>query len=161
MLADCPSFQTFTGEGSAAAAETHCYHDGLPRPSNGEVFATAEWAAFLPLALIFSADDNALTLTRIAHPVCAIPDGIMFVELERLVPDDENEYDTADRKFKNLIGAIMEELIDRSQTASFLDLDRVAIVEGPRRQPVNEDNMAEGQTQWVRMSMRWGSSEGN
>lgn len=128
-LADCPAFQTFVGAADAAAAAERIHYNALPVPATDAAEIPPElYAEFRPLALIST--DSASGFGLVANAFAEFAErGTLALELEQQYPADllANPAE-AERRFKNAVGAVMEELMDRRNTAGFLALAAIDLV---------------------------------
>ena len=99
MLSKCTHFQTWHGEvWDEAVALAHIYLGGLPRPANNNDSHTlAELNDFRPYAIVYTELEGGITFSQRAagapagSPYFFIPQGLMWIEFERLVDTQDTE----------------------------------------------------------------------
>src|SRR5688500_12676817 len=115
-LADCPAFQSLMGAANAAAALAKIYFnaiDNLPEPAEGE-FEPGTLRDLRPFAIIHG--DFPFTVSAGAFDT-PLESGSLGIIIETDYPEDLlNLPSEAERRIRNSIGAIQEELLERRNT---------------------------------------------
>jgi hypothetical protein len=144
-LAGAASFWSFCGvadmmepappEQKTDAAIQHIYLEGLPRPADGaDSYAKNEFAAYHPCAVIFTNEENGLSLDVYSAEHQAT--GALKARFYAIVPPQdvsENE-PTADAKaaFEDSIGLIINELHDLAlEGQAALAMTKISLARGP------------------------------
>lgn len=158
-LANCATFQSFVSAADATAALAKIYHDAWPTPeSGGPSHTLAEIEALRPSAIVYTEDESGFVVERDAAGGfdCARRNGGRLVAvLFRNVPS-EDKYALAKvaTDFRTTAGSIVDELMDQSETAGRLAIQRITC-SGPYRTKV--DNLqAEGDGQAYELLIEWG-----
>lgn len=154
MLADCPAWQSQCGAVDADAAAERIYHQRLPPPENQRHFDLADELVHLrPYAEVFVWPKEGYELSEVAEGAFAAS-GSVLLQLVRDVPEIyEDDPQDAEVDWTNTIGAIMEELIDRSRTAGFLALNRLVLVDYGRVE--REATTGKGEAQLAVLALEW------
>ena len=144
MLAQCQSFQTWTGSADATAALARAH---IIEPDDGTVnhpFAVLAW-------------DNASWASVGAGAGLQFqPKGEIRILLEAATdPADANLSQEPAWKFSNTVGAIIAELLDQAGTSGQLYVTNLALEENPSR--VSESYLGTaGDFFQARLTARWG-----
>lgn len=151
------AFQDFVSAADSDEAILKIYHDELPKPSVGRVHTLAEITALRPCAIIFTETDAGWTIERdaMADVGCWHPYGILHLLLFRNVPEaDKDDLGKCDTDFRTTVGLIVDNLIDMSETAGRLAIDKIT-ARGPFRTDVKELKSI-GDAQVYELIINWG-----
>lgn len=157
-LADCHAFQAWAGVASQAAALERIYFDGLPAPDNGrETYTADELAALRPYAVIWTDEEEGFRRKQVAAGAGFYfeDSGRLHLELvQEIAAADQADLSASDRKFKNALGLILDELAELAGQGGYLTATSFA-TKGPLRpHPDSEDG--EGPWQWAKLVIDWG-----
>jgi len=158
MLAACSAFQSWVGESTAAAAENHIYYDAVPMEDyveDSQLLAYNE--SIRPFALIWTGYQQGFTINEMIGA-----SGVVYVRFEQSVPDAAaNDWEEADRLFKNTLGQILQSgdtdspgLWELSITRQYTQITQMRLEQLYR---TNEDELATyGDAQAAEVSIAWG-----
>lgn len=154
-LAASAAFQSLVGAGNAAGAEARIYHDSFPRPLSGGVAHTlAEITALRPCAIVYT-EDFITAADSMGDQSCWHQEGILHAIIFRNVPlADKDNPSKVDVDFRVIMGDIIQDLIELSQTAGYLTSRKFRPI-GPHR-TANEDLNAIGDAQAYELQIEWG-----
>ncbi len=152
-LAASAAFQSLVGAADATAAAAKIYHDAFPKPANNkQAHSLDELNALRPCAIVYTEDFET---TRDATDYCWHQKGVIRAVIYRNVPTaDKNNQSKLETDFRTIMGEIMQDLIDLSETAGYLAV-RGMRTEGPYRTD-NEELNAIGDAQAYELIIRWG-----
>lgn len=156
-LANCDSFQSLVSASTASRAAEMIYHDAWPKPQSGLPEHTlAEIQALRPCAIVYTEDDRGFVANRDASAdICWHISGIIHIVIFRNVPViDVNDPSNVDVDFRTIIGNILSDLINLSETAGMLASRRITF-EGPWRTDV-KDLKSVGDAQAAKLIIEWG-----
>lgn len=148
MLADAPAFRALAS-GVTTAEQAHArmiHYDALPPPEGDQAVHTPdELNKLRPFAILFTAEQNGYRRRRTATG-CFVESGQIVLHLECNIPaalaSDRSE---ALRRFKNSLGAILDDLEPLTEQAGYLaanafDVQMLAL-EAEDAIPMNGDNV--------------------
>jgi hypothetical protein len=132
MLADAAAFRTWCSAADQAAALAKIFHEGLPKPANGETHTRAELENYRPYAVIFTDDQNGFSRNLDAEGSFEAS-GRLKLRLYQTADDDAGDEPTSDAnlRFKNAVGAILDDLCAAVATAGYLAFERIRVDAGP------------------------------
>lgn len=162
-LAASATFQALTGAADANAALERIYHDNFPTAAaacDGGDYTADELNDIRPCARVWTSMENGFRMQRTAAGSSGFEfndSGVVMVELWRNVPPAIENNDTeVDMTFKNLLGAIYEELGVLAGQGGYLAFQSLVMDEGPFR--THEDERpTKGYGQGVIFSLAWGA----
>lgn len=110
-IANSAKFQEWTSTASEAAALARIYLEAVPRPAGKESFTAAEAAALLPLALIMDAENEPFIYNRATQGAfqsyeASSAKSVRFIASLNPANPEQEEI----RKFKNIVGTIIEQV---------------------------------------------------
>ena len=161
MLAACTAFQTWVGESTAAAAKDHIYYDSVPQQDYTEDSQPLAWnESIRPFALIWTGYQQGFALNELIGG-----SGLVFVRLEQSVPDTSaNDWEEADRLFKNTLGSIIHSgdtsspgLWELSITRQYTQITQIRLEALFRTSPDEYDTY--GDAQAAELSIAWGVTQ--
>lgn len=134
-VADCASFRAWVKAGDREAALASIYHEGLPKPPEGQQAYTREdLVALRPFALVWTETKNGfgLTLSSFGSHAEYAAAGRLHLQLCQNCPDRLGDDPTSETNlaFRNFAGALLDELATLSGTAGYLCFQQ-AKSEGP------------------------------
>lgn len=137
-LANCATWQSWvgaSGTGAADVAVARIYDEALPPSTSGNQHTLAELKAARPFALL-TTESAGLSVT--AAPVTTSDYGVLtLIIYDNVPPDIERDDGEIAVRFENKLGAIMYELSQNRDTASYLALDNIELQHWGRT-PKNE-----------------------
>jgi hypothetical protein len=163
-LANCARFRTWAGVADVPAALAKIFPCGVPEPDalpNGSIpdsYTADQLTALRPFALLWADENNGWRTGRVATEAWDEA-GQLFIALEQAI-DPALVHDRAgmDRRFKNHLGVIANELTELAYQGGFLAIDQI-IVRGPwRAHP--DDVKHEGDHLFAHLQVTWGLGRG-
>lgn len=155
MLANAAAVRTWMGAGSVALALARIYHEALPPPSDNKAdYTPAELTTYRPFIILSTDEQDGYRKTAQAMGLFGAA-GRLRIELEQDVPElvAGNPAEVAIR-FKNSIGAIIDELVGMVATAGYLSFDQVALTLGPFR-ATEDETTTQGDWQAAVLEVEW------
>jgi hypothetical protein len=159
VLAACPTFQSWTASGNAAAAARRIYHDALPPPEDPDTgeYTRDELRALRPYAIVAMEEQQGFTRTKAAVGTWSESGQLALFLIQDLPLQYARDFSAAERAWKTTIGKILDELCDGADSIG-LDLAEVRVQEGPYRNDP-ESHAAQGEVQGVEIAVRWGPNQ--
>lgn len=159
-LAASAAFQSLVGAGNATDAALRIYHDELPRPASGlSEHSLDELNILRPCAIIYTATGPSGFVSvrdAMGDVDCWHNSGTIVIVIMRNVPiADKNDLSLVDTAFRTIAGTIVSELIEISETASYLACDRIEAM-GPYRTDI-KDLKSIGDAQSYELIVSWGN----
>lgn len=159
-LANCARFRTWCGAIDVPAALARIYPCGLPEPAaspNGEIpesYTAAQLTALRPFALLWADEQAGWRTGRVASEAWDEA-GQLYIAFEQAIdPALKRDMAGQDRRFKNDLGVIANELSVLAYQAGYLAIDQI-VVRGPwRAHP--DDVKHEGDHLYANMQVTWG-----
>lgn len=154
-LAACAAFRTWCGVDTAEEALARVYVDDLPADERGLAARSREQlTALRPFALIDTGKQSGYTRGRVGTGTY-VEAGTLAIVLEENVPE-ELAGDTANlaRRFKNVLGNVIDELLALAYGAGYLAIDMLTL-HGPVR-CTTDDVAGEGDHQFAALEVRHG-----
>jgi hypothetical protein len=158
------AFRSLVGAASEAAAVRHAFVEERGQPENGEFYTLEEQKDLKAYAVVASASESPYRLTRAGVATeLLVASGSLRMWFELLVTDyDAHAEASADasriameRKFKNRIGDLMEQLVDYWDTSAGPYIRTVTVLDGPwHTHP--EARATEGHWMGVEVGIEWG-----
>ncbi|MCG8407560.1 MAG: hypothetical protein MI923_20375 [Phycisphaerales bacterium] len=110
MVANCPTFQTWTGAETVEQALSRVYHLDLPEPENGVAYNLQQLKKLRPFAVVATDPDAGYTET-LAGRSTWVDGGELFVGFEQDVPNEiETDLPEIFIRFTNTMGSIIDDL---------------------------------------------------
>lgn len=132
-------------------------------PRVGEAYSEDELATLRPFAILFTEPEEGFVATSIASSEAFdfAGSGRMIAVLEQDIPREiDRDKGEIDRRVKNAIGLIIDELCDRSGKAGFLAFHRVSFT-GPARVDRDEkQSLGGGDAIGCELRFEWGVETG-
>lgn len=157
-LADCHAFQAWAGVASREDALARIYFDGLPSPDNGrESYTADELAELRPYAVIWTDEEDGFRRKMVSGGAGFLFDdsGRLHLELvQEIAVADQADLAAADRKFKNSLGLILDDLAELAGQGGYLTATSF-VTKGPLR-PHPDAEEGEGPWQWAKLVIDWG-----
>lgn len=160
-LADCPTFQTWCGAADAATAEARIFDEGIPHPHFGDSHSPDDLVARRPFAILYTEPEEGFVATALAadNGNYFAGSGRLRAELEQDVPTEiAHDKGEADRRFKNIVGQIIDELCERSGWSGFLAFHRVSFSGPGRVEPDERPGLGDGIG--CELAFEWGVGTG-
>lgn len=160
-LANSAAFQVFVDADDATEAAQRIYHDAVPLPA-AQSYTLDELNELRPYALLFTDPSGGFRSDKVAmgdsSGDCWNSSGTLIMYLVRTVPAASegatNPLSDVDTSFRTIIGNVLADLAEMSETAGML-ASRSFLVDGPyRNDPVKQKN--EGDEQMAIVTIRWG-----
>lgn len=160
-LADCPRWREFCGAPGQEAARARIHHEDLPAPATGGIYTTTELAGYRPYAIVSTAETGGLTrsLESVGTSAHFDTSGVLWLLIGAAVDDTLSTVDQ-DRRFKNFLGQIIDELCDlcgQAEVEEYLFFQRIRLAGGPYRYS-DADNAAQGEEITALIEIEWGSA---
>ena len=160
-VANCPETWAFLGVASEAlAAKGNLFIDSMPPPRNDEEYDSKEYFdRIFPAIIIATPGDDSETfrLFRRSSPNDFGAIGVLEIRFLRL-PNPRETIENEERRFKNHVGVILEELTDRGDAEGFLHMQDMSVQDYGREPQEGEDALGELQVAVVQVP--WGVPEG-
>lgn len=159
-FADATAVKTWLCVETQAQALGKIWIDALPPPKAGEKeLSKSELQRHRPFIILNTAGTGGFRRRRTAisapHTVFN-PSGLLEVRLEQELPAtlvrDTHE---AERRWKNTLGDILDDVGALFGAAGYLDGNEIALIDGPYRNHP-DDFEAEGMIQGARLTVTWG-----
>lgn len=134
-VAASATFQALVGADSAAEAIERIYHNGLPKPANGQTHTKAELQAYRPYGVVYTTEKQGFSrsVESVSGHFDFAESGQLTLKLVRESPDSAGDDPTAaaNLDWTNLIGQIIDEMCDLAGLADYLAFHTISLVEGP------------------------------
>jgi hypothetical protein len=151
-LAASTTFQTWVGAATAAAALARIHLSALPPPANNaEEYSAAEWAGYLPLAIIYPARYHA----ELDSDTGYAEQGTLVIHLLGTVAEAKHDLPgEAGRVFDNLIGGVIADLKTQANKPGYLTVKSIDMPEEAQRGRLDEEGTL-GDTISVNLFIGW------
>jgi hypothetical protein len=151
-LAASTTFQTWVGAASAAAALASIHLSALPPPAAGaEQYSAVEWAAYLPLAIIYPARYHSDYDSDTGYA----DSGVLVIHLlGEVATAKHNLPGEAGRDFDNVVGGIIADLKALANQAGYLTVKSIDIPEEAQRGALDEEGTL-GDTISINLFVSW------
>lgn len=129
-LAASARFQTWVDAADATEALGSIYFTTLPSPENGNKFDSDELAALFPCALIYTDEQIQGSVMRKTGSLVYQGGGLVAFRLyEAIAADNDLTFSEMERRWKNTVGAIINDVAAVSETADCLAATEIAVTE--------------------------------
>ena len=127
-LADSSTFREWVSASTQEQALSHIYVSALPDPQFGREHTRDELESYRPFAIVFAEENGpGFSATKIASE-CYDNEGILWIFLEMDVPREiAISAAEIDIRMKNAVGSIIMDLLDLSETAGYLAINRAVM----------------------------------
>lgn len=157
-LAAAVAFREFVAVEDEEAALARIYVDALPPPTNNrDVYSADELAALRPYALVWTDPDDGFTRQQSAggYAFHFRDTGRLHVEFVADVAEaDLEDAATAQRKFKNALGEILDNLAELAGQPGYLTATGFKLMGPVEIHPDTETG--EGPGHWGKLIIDWG-----
>ena len=153
------TFRTWTGAADQSAAEARIYKGALPKPVSGKYsHSLAELQTLRPYAIIFEQAEEGYATRAVAMSDSRVfvSSGSFGILLEWDIPSNiSNDPAEIAIQFRNTYGGIIDAIEAPASTAGFLDINEMAVEDGPWRS--HEDDLEiYGDVKIVMLRISWG-----
>lgn len=152
-LADSTAFRTWVGASGPSAQQqalNRIHHESLPPRTTGEAYGLVELQGMRPFCLLS-------TIRFHKRKIAAFDfgeEGTLALHFEEDVAVEivSNEGEIG-RRIMNSVGQILDDIVNKSGTPLYLDIDEVEL--GPYIRSTEEQAEAEGDFVWVDAVVHW------
>lgn len=136
MVADSARFRTITGASDRTTALNRIHFGALPPPAVGGTFTRSELEKYRPYAVIYTDEDEGFrrVLSSVSDHNNYDDHGAVMMVLEMDVAENtRNNPAEVARAFINIMGVLLDEMVQMSGQAGYLDVQTMAVEFGPAR----------------------------
>lgn len=161
-LPQCAAFRAFVGQATAAAAAEFVFLEELGESPSGRTWSAEDLAEIAHYAIVTSSPEKPYALDRVT-PDAFATSGQIVIYLDRRIFDSDlqTQDDTranrnqVDRRAKNWVGSILQELIAYWDANGGPYVMRAMVHEGPYH---NHPDLREGEGHWqgAAIGFEWG-----
>lgn len=140
-IIESTSFQELMCVDTSALAAGHIFVDDLDHPYDNEAYEICDAAVFSGFAIITSPVENPYRITRGSAVRGFDKEGRVAILIEHAwVTANRDDPEKTDRWFKRRIEKVMEDIITYLHENGGLNVDEIAVVEGPVGEPEQEED---------------------